>query len=254
MRIISWNVNGIRAVIKKNFSEFLTDYQPDILCLQETKARAEQVDLPFEMAGYHTYWNSAEKPGYSGTAIFTRQQPISVTEGIGIDEHDTEGRVLTAEFPDFYLVTVYTPNSQNELRRLPYRQRWDADFLAYCKHLEKTKSVIFCGDLNVCHREIDLARPKQNRRNAGFSDEERAGFDNIVDAGFTDTFRHFYPDLTDAYSWWSYRAGARGKNIGWRLDYFCVSSSIIGKITQAKILSDVLGSDHCPVLIEIPTP
>jgi exodeoxyribonuclease-3 len=250
MKIISWNVNGIRAVLKKNFTEFLADHQPDILCLQETKARAEQVDLPLEMGNYQTYWNAAEKPGYSGTAIFTKHPPITVTEGIGIEEHDSEGRVLTAEFNEFFLVTVYTPNSQNELRRLPYRQRWDSDFLAYCKELEKNKPVIFCGDLNVCHREIDLARPKQNRRNAGFSDEERAGFDNIVAAGFTDTFRHFYPDREGAYSWWSYRAGARMKNIGWRLDYFCVSNSIIKKITHAEILDDVLGSDHCPVLIE----
>jgi len=251
MRLISWNVNGIRAVIKKNFAEFLTDHQPDILCLQETKARSEQVDLPLEMAGYHTFWNSAEKPGYSGTAIFTKQEPLNVTNGMGIDEHDTEGRVITAEFPDYFLVTVYTPNSKNELLRLPYRQRWDADFLAYCKHLEQTKPVIFCGDLNVCHQEIDLARPKQNRRSAGFSDEERAGFDNIVGLGFVDSFRHFYPDTTEAYSWWSYRAGARAKNIGWRLDYFCVSQSLMDRITKAEILSDVLGSDHCPVVLEL---
>ncbi|MBT8036518.1 MAG: exodeoxyribonuclease III [Verrucomicrobiae bacterium] len=251
MRIISWNVNGIRAVIKKNFSEFLTDHQPDILCLQETKARAEQVDLPLEAAGYHSYWNSADKPGYSGTAIFSRQKPLCVTHGIGIEEHDTEGRVITAEFPDFYLVTVYTPNSKNELARLPYRQRWDADFLAYCQNLEDGKPVIFCGDLNVAHQEIDLARPQQNRRNAGFSDEERAGFDKIISAGFTDSFRHFYPDTPDAYSWWSYRAGARGKNIGWRLDYFCVSTSFMTRVQKAEILADVLGSDHCPVTLEL---
>ena len=251
MRLISWNVNGIRAVIKKNFAQFLTDHQPDILCLQETKARAEQVDLPLEMAGYHTYWNSAEKPGYSGTAIFTRHKPLSVANGIGIDEHDAEGRVITAEFPDFYLVTVYTPNSKNELLRLPYRQRWDADFLAYCKNLETTKPVIFCGDLNVAHQEIDLARPRQNRRNAGFSDEERAGFDQIVSTGFTDSFRHFFPETTEAYSWWSYRAGARGKNNGWRLDYFCVSQSFMDRVTKAEILSEVLGSDHCPVTLEL---
>lgn len=251
MKLISWNVNGIRAVIKKNFAEFLTEHQPDILCLQETKARAEQVDLPLEAAGYQTYWNSAEKAGYSGTAIFTKQEPLNVTYGIGIDEHDTEGRVITAEFEDYHLVTVYTPNSKNELLRLPYRQRWDADFLAYCKMLEKNKPVIFCGDLNVAHQEIDLARPKQNRKNAGFSDEERAGFNNILAAGFTDTFRHFQPDTTEAYSWWSYRAGARGKNIGWRIDYFCVTESYIENITKAEILADVLGSDHCPVLIEL---
>ncbi len=251
MKIISWNVNGIRAVLKKNFVEFITDHQPDILCLQETKARAEQVDLPLEMGEYQAFWNSAEKPGYSGTALFTKIPPIAVTEGIGIDEHDTEGRVITAEFEQFYLVTVYTPNSQSKLRRLEYRQRWDADFLAYCKDLEKNKPVIFCGDLNVSHKEIDLARPKQNEQNPGFSPEERAGFDSILAAGFTDTFRHFYPDLTEAYSWWSYRGGARGKNVGWRLDYFCVSSTIMDKVTKAEILSDVLGSDHCPVLLEI---
>ncbi len=251
MKLISWNVNGIRAVIKKNFAEFITEHQPDILCLQETKARAEQVDLPLELAGYRTYWNSADKPGYSSTAIFTKEEPLNVSHDMGIDEHDTEGRVITAEFADYYLVTVYTPNSKNELLRLPYRQRWDADFLAYCKNLEKTKPVIFCGDLNVCHQEIDLARPKQNRRSAGFSDEERAGFDNIVDQGFVDSFRHFYPDTPEAYSWWSYRAGSRGKNIGWRLDYFCVSESFMDRVTKAEILSDVLGSDHCPVLLEL---
>jgi len=251
MKITSWNVNGIRAVIKKNFGAFLAEHQPDILCLQETKARAEQVDLPLEAAGYHTYWNSADKPGYSGTAIFSKTEPLNVSYGMGCDEHDTEGRVITAEYPDFHLVTVYTPNSQNELRRLPYRQRWDADFLAYCKELEKTKPVIFCGDLNVAHREIDLARPKQNVKNAGFTPEERANFDTILAAGFIDTFRHFHPDTTEAYSWWSYRAGARGKNIGWRLDYFCVSSALKEKITSARILTDVLGSDHCPVELEI---
>ncbi|NWK54611.1 exodeoxyribonuclease III [Verrucomicrobiaceae bacterium N1E253] len=250
MRLISWNVNGIRAVLKKNFTEFVLDHAPDVLCLQETKARPEQVDIPLELAGYKCYWNAAEKPGYSGTAIFSKSAPIEVSEGIGIEEHDTEGRVITAEYQDFYLVTVYTPNSQNELKRLPYRQEWDAAFLGYCKNLEEKKPVVFCGDLNVSHREIDLARPKQNRKNAGFSDQERAGFDNILDAGFIDSFRHFYPDQTDAYSWWSYRAGARGKNIGWRLDYFCVSSSIIDKVESAGILSDVLGSDHCPVLLE----
>lgn len=251
MKLISWNVNGIRAVIKKNFAEFLEDSRPDVLCLQETKARAEQVDLPLEAAGYHTYWNAAEKPGYSGTAVFSKREPVNVNYGIGIDEHDTEGRVITAEFDDFFLVTVYTPNSQNGLIRLPYRRRWNSDFLAYCKLLEKTKPVVFCGDLNVAHREIDLARPKQNRLNAGFSDEERADFDDILDAGFIDSFRHFYPDKTDAYSWWSYRAGARGKNIGWRLDYFCVSKNFMPRVTRAEILHEVLGSDHCPVLLEL---
>lgn len=251
MKLVSWNVNGIRAVLKKNFSEFVTEHSPDVLCLQETKARPEQVDLPLEMGGYHAYWNAAEKPGYSGTAVFSRQAPLNVSYGIGIGEHDTEGRVITAEFPDFFLVTVYTPNSQNELRRLPYRRRWNADFLAYCKNLEKSKPVAFCGDLNVAHREIDLARPKQNRRNAGFSDEERADFDAILEAGFIDTFRHFHPDKTGAYSWWSYRAGARGKNIGWRLDYFCVSAPFMQRVQKAEILSGVLGSDHCPVVLEL---
>ncbi len=251
MKLASWNVNGIRAVIKKNFAEFVSDHQPDILCLQETKARAEQVDLPLELGGYRTFWNAAEKPGYSGTAIFSKHEPISMTYGMGIEEHDSEGRVITAEFSDFHLVTVYTPNSQNELRRLPYRQQWDADFLAYCRGLEKSKPVIFCGDLNVAHQEIDLARPKQNRNTAGFSDEERANFDQIIEQGFIDTFRHFHPDKTNAYSWWSYRAGARGKNIGWRLDYFCVSDRLIDRVKSADILSEVHGSDHCPVTLEI---
>ena len=251
MKIISWNVNGIRAVLKKGFAEWFAETQPDILCLQETKARPEQVDLPLEFAGYQQYWCSAEKPGYSGTLILSKTKPLSVTNGIGIDEHDTEGRVITAEYENFYLVTVYTPNSQNALKRLDYRMRWDADFLAYCKDLEKTKPVVFCGDLNVSHKEIDLARPKANRKNAGFSDEERASFDNIVAAGFVDTFRHFYPENEAEYSWWSYRAGARGKNVGWRLDYFCISQSLTTELKSASILQDVLGSDHCPVTIEL---
>ncbi|MGB1874501.1 MAG: exodeoxyribonuclease III [Akkermansiaceae bacterium] len=254
MKLASWNVNGIRAVIKKNFAQFISDHQPDILCLQETKARAEQVDLPLELAGYRTYWNAAEKPGYSGTAIFSKYEPISTSYGIGIEEHDNEGRVITAEFPDFHLVTVYTPNSQNELRRLPYRQQWDIDFLTYCKKLEKSKPVIFCGDLNVAHQEIDLARPKQNRHSAGFSDEERANFDKIIEHGFIDTYRHFHPDKKDAYSWWSYRAGARGKNIGWRIDYFCVSNQIMDRVKGADILAEVHGSDHCPVTLELSQP
>lgn len=251
MQLISWNVNGIRAVLKKGFAEWFAETQPDILCLQETKARAEQVELPLEFAGYQQYWYSAEKAGYSGTLILSKEKPVNVSYGIGIEEHDTEGRVITAEYEQFFLVTVYTPNSQNELKRLDYRMRWDADFLAYCKDLEKTKPVIFCGDLNVAHQEIDLARPKANRKNAGFSDEERASFDNILAAGFVDTFRHFYPDKTEEYSWWSYRAGARGKNIGWRLDYFCISQSLTNELTSASIMQDVLGSDHCPVAIEI---
>ncbi len=251
MKLISWNVNGLRAVIKKNFAEFVSEHNPDILCLQETKARPEQVDLPLEMAGYSHYWCSAEKAGYSGTVIFSKIEPISVQLGIGIDEHDREGRVVTLEFADYYVVTVYTPNSQNELKRLPYRQSWDRDFLAFVKDLEKNKPVIFCGDLNVAHTEIDLARPKANRKSAGFSDEERAGFDQIVAAGFVDTFRHFYPEKVDEYSWWSYRGGARAKNVGWRIDYFCVSASLTDSLASAAIHQDVLGSDHCPVSITL---
>lgn len=249
--LISWNVNGIRAVLKKGFAEWFAEVKPDILCLQETKARPEQVDLPLEFAGYHQYWNAAEKPGYSGTLILTKEKPLSVVNGIGIDQHDTEGRVITAEYEDFFFVTVYTPNAKSELARLDYRIEWDRDFLAYCKELEKTKPVIFCGDLNVAHNEIDLARPKNNRKSAGFSDQERASFDNILAAGFTDTFRHFYPDTEAAYSWWSYRAGARGKNVGWRLDYFCTSASLTPRLESASILSEVLGSDHCPVRLTI---
>lgn len=248
---ISWNVNGLRAVLKKDFAQWFATTQPDVLCLQETKARPEQVELPLEFAGYHQYWNSADKPGYSGTLILTKEKPLSVVNGIGIDEHDSEGRVITAEYADYYLVTVYTPNAQNGLKRLDYRMQWDRDFLAYCTELEKAKPVIFCGDLNVAHKEIDIARPKANRKSAGFSDEERAKFDEIVSAGFVDSFRHFQPDTAGAYSWWSYRAGARGKNVGWRLDYFCVSSSLTPRLQDARILSDVLGSDHCPVTLTL---
>ncbi len=251
MKIISWNVNGIRAVLKKNLAEWFAEVQPDMLCLQETKAKPEQVDLPLEFAGYHQLWNSAVKPGYSGTLILSKTKPISVQNGIGIDEHDTEGRVVTAEYEDFYLVTVYTPNAQNGLARIDYRMDWDKAFLAFVKDLERTKPVIFCGDLNVAHNDIDLARPKANRKNAGFSDPERAGLNSIFDAGFVDTFRHFEPDTEAAYSWWSYRAGARGKNVGWRIDYFCVSESLVPRLNSASILADVLGSDHCPVQIEI---
>lgn len=251
MLLVSWNVNGLRAALKKNFSHWVTTCQPDILCLQETKARHDQVVLPPEMDDYTNYWNAAQKPGYSGTAIFSKKEPIKVTKGIGIDTHDTEGRVITAEFDSFFLVNVYTPNAQNELRRIDYRQHWDRDFLTYCIELEKIKPVIFCGDLNVSHREIDLARPQANRGKAGFSDEERAGFDAILQAGFIDSFRHFYPDKTEAYSWWSYRAGARQRNVGWRLDYFCVSPMLIKQVEDAGILSDVLGSDHCPITLSL---
>ncbi len=251
MKIISWNVNGIRAVLKKNLAEWFAETQPDMLCLQETKAKPEQVELPFEFAGYYQYWNSAVKPGYSGTLILSKTKPINVINGIGIDEHDTEGRVITAEYEDFYLVTVYTPNAQDGLARIDYRVQWDKDFLAFVEDLELTKPVIFCGDLNVAHNEIDLARPKTNKKNAGFSEQERSALNNIVDSGFVDTFRHFEPKTEAAYSWWSYRAGARGKNVGWRLDYFCISENLVPRLSSASILADVLGSDHCPVQIEI---
>lgn len=252
MKFTSWNVNGLRAVLKKNFTEFLLDHDPDVLCLQETKARPEQVDLPLELGHYRTYWNSAEKAGYSGTAIFTKTAPFSERYGIGVDEHDKEGRVITLEYPDYFLVTVYTPNAQNELRRLPYRMEWDTAFLSFLKSLEaEGKPVLVCGDLNVAHEEIDLARPKANHKSAGFSDEERQGFSNLVDAGFVDTFRHFHPDKTEAYSWWSYRGGARTRNVGWRIDYWCVSSDLTPKLRSAEINTDVLGSDHCPVTLEI---
>ncbi len=250
MKLVSWNVNGIRAALGKGLGDFVTGANPDILCLQETKASPDQVSAPF-FEDFHHYWNSAEKKGYSGTVVFTREEPRAVSFGIGKPKHDKEGRVLTLEYDDFYLVNVYTPNSQNELRRLDYRMEWDKDFLAYVKKLEKTKPVIFCGDLNVAHQEIDIARPKQNRRNAGFTDEERAGFDNIVAAGFIDSFRHFHPEEPDHYSWWSYRAGARAKNIGWRIDYFCVSGSLSKNLKSASILSDVMGSDHCPVVLDL---
>ena len=250
MKLISWNVNGIRACLKKGLADFLASESPDILCLQETKARPEQVDLPLEFGGYHAEWNSAQKPGYSGVAVFSREKPISVAHGIGIEEHDTEGRVLTLEYPGFRLVNVYTPNAQNELRRLAYRMEWDEAFRQYVCGLESLgKPVIICGDLNVAHQEIDLARPKQNRGSAGFSDEERAGFNNLLESGFIDTFRHFHPDKEAAYSWWSYRAGARGNNVGWRIDYFGVSKKLADRLKSAGILPETLGSDHCPVTL-----
>ncbi len=255
MKLISWNVNGLRAVLKKNFTDFVLEHDPDVLCLQETKARPEQVELPLELAGYRTYWNSAEKAGYSGTAIFTKNEPIDVRNGIGCErsaEGDKEGRVITLEYAEFFIVTVYTPNSKNELLRLPYRMEWDIAFREYLKSLEKEgKPVLACGDLNVAHEEIDLARPKTNRFSAGFSDQERAGFTELIKAGFVDTFRHFHPEATDRYSWWSYRAGARGNNVGWRIDYWCVSEELTPKLTAAEINDDVLGSDHCPVTLEI---
>ncbi|MDG1072161.1 MAG: exodeoxyribonuclease III [Akkermansiaceae bacterium] len=252
MKLISWNVNGLRAVLKKNFTDFVLEHQPDFLCLQETKARPEQVELPLDLGGYKTYWNSAEKAGYSGTCIFAKTEPLDIRLGIGIDEHDKEGRVVTLEYPEFFLVNVYTPNAQNELKRLLYRMSWDEAFRSYLKSLESEgKPVLLCGDLNVAHKEIDLARPKTNRKSAGFSDEERAGFTSLVDAGFVDTFRHFHPDATEAYSWWSYRGGARANNVGWRIDYWCVSELLTPKLQYAAINSDVLGSDHCPVSLEI---
>ena len=251
MKLLSWNVNGIRAVLGKGFGEFVAAERPEILCVQETKARPEQVQLPLELADYHAFWSSAEKPGYSGVAVFTREKPRDVREGLGIAEHDKEGRVLTLEYADFTLVNVYTPNAQDELRRLNYRLVWDEAFRAHVAREAARKPVIFCGDLNVAHQEIDLARPKENRRNPGFSDEERASFGKLLDAGFTDSFRHFFPDLPASYSWWSYRAGARQKNVGWRIDYFGVSNSFAKSLKSAAILPHVHGSDHCPVEIRL---
>lgn len=246
LKIVSWNVNGLRAVLKKGFLDYLADTQPDILCLQETKAMQEQVDDVFPPE-YTLFWNSAEKKGYSGTVILTRPSPLTTSCGIGIEEHDHEGRVLTLEYEDFFLVNVYTPNSQNELRRLDYRtQAWDVAFLEYVRGLEVRKPVIFCGDLNVAHREIDLARPKANRRNAGFTDEERAGFDRIVEAGYIDAFRELHPEESGQYTWWSFRANARARNVGWRIDYVCLSSQLRPRLLDAFIQPEVTGSDHCP--------
>ena len=249
MKLISWNVNGLRACVGKNFMEFFQEADADIFCLQETKLQEGQIDL--DLPGYFQYWNYAVKKGYSGTAIFTKREPISVQYGIGIEKHDQEGRVITLEFDTFYMVTVYTPNSQNELARLDYRMNWEDDFLAYLKGLEAQKPVIFCGDLNVAHKEIDLKNPKTNRKNAGFTDEERDKFSTVLESGFVDTFRYFYPDLEGVYSWWSYRFRAREKNAGWRIDYFCVSDCLKEQLTGAKIHTTVMGSDHCPVELEI---
>ena len=242
MKLISWNVNGIRACVQKGFLDFFKEVDADIFCIQESKMQAGQLDL--ELDGYHQYWNYAEKKGYSGTAIFTKKEPLSVQYGIGIEEHDHEGRVITLEFDDFYMVTVYTPNSQDELKRLEYRMRWETDFLAYLKKLEETKPVIFCGDLNVAHKEIDLKNPKTNRRNPGFTDEERGKFTEVLESGF-------YPDMENIYSWWSYRFSARAKNTGWRIDYFCVSESLKDRLEDAKILTEIFGSDHCPVELDL---
>ena len=249
MKLISWNVNGIRACVQKGFLDFFKEVDADIFCIQESKMQAGQLDL--ELEGYYQYWNYAEKKGYSGTAIFTKKEPLSVQYGIGVEEHDHEGRVITLEFEDFYMVTVYTPNSQDELKRLEYRMRWETDFLAYLKKLEEKKPVIFCGDLNVAHKGIDLKNPKTNRRNPGFTDEERGKFTETLESGFVDTFRYFYPDMENIYSWWSYRFSARAKNTGWRIDYFCVSESLKDRLEDAKILTDIMGSDHCPVELDL---
>ncbi|WP_455538273.1 exodeoxyribonuclease III [Terrisporobacter sp.] len=249
MKLISWNVNGIRACVGKNFMEFFNEVNADIFCLQETKLQENQIDLQLE--GYHQYWNYAKKKGYSGTAIFTKKEPLNVTYGIKIEEHDQEGRVITLEFEDFYMVTVYTPNSQNELKRLDYRMKWEDDFRNYLKDLDDKKPVIVCGDLNVAHREIDLKNPKTNRKNAGFTDEERNKFIKLLESGFIDTFRYFYPDKENIYSWWSYRFRAREKNAGWRIDYFCVSERLKDRLVSASIHTEVLGSDHCPVELVI---
>ncbi len=245
MKLISWNVNGIRACVGKGFLDYFKEADADVFCIQETKMQAGQLELDLE--GYEQYWNYAQRKGYSGTAIFTKKKPLSVSYGIGIEEHDTEGRVLKLEFEDFYMITVYTPNSQNELARLDYRMEWEDAFLSYLKKLEENKPVIICGDLNVAHQEIDLKNPKTNRKNAGFTDEERSKFQTLLDNGFIDTFRYFYPDQTGIYSWWSYRFQARAKNAGWRIDYFLVSDSLKDRLTDAKIHTDVMGSDHCPV-------
>ena len=245
MKFISWNVNGLRACVQKGFLDFFHEIDADFFCIQESKLQEGQIDL--DLPGYEQYWNYAEKKGYSGTAIFTKHTPLSVNYGIGIEEHDHEGRVITLEYSDFYMVTCYTPNSQNELARLPYRITWEDDFLSYLKALDAKKPVILCGDLNVAHKEIDLKNPKTNHHNAGFTDEERGKMTQLLEAGFTDTFRHFYPDMEQIYSWWSYRFKSREKNAGWRIDYFITSASINDKLTDAKIHTDILGSDHCPV-------
>lgn len=249
IKFISWNVNGLRACHTKGFAEAFARLDADFFCLQETKMQAGQFDLAFD--GYESYWNYAEKKGYSGTAIFTKHTPLSVAYGLGIEEHDTEGRVITLEYTDYYLVTVYTPNSQDELRRLDYRMDWEDAFRAYLVALDAKKPVIICGDLNVAHKEIDLKNPKTNRRNPGFTDEERGKFTALLEAGFVDTFRHFYPDAEGMYSWWSYRAGARPKNVGWRIDYFVASERLRPQLISAHIHSDIFGSDHCPVEVVV---
>lgn len=245
MKLISWNVNGIRACLNKGFVDFFNEQDPDIFCLQETKLQEGQLELPLE--GYYQYWNYALKKGYSGTAIFSKKEPLSVRYGIGIEEHDTEGRVITLEFEDFFVVTVYTPNAKRGLERLPYRMVWEDEFRAYLLGLDMVKPVIVCGDMNVAHREIDIKNPKSNKGNAGFTDEEREKFSALLEAGFTDSFRFVYPEKEDAYTWWSYMFKAREKNVGWRIDYFCVSNRLQAQIEDASIYAEILGSDHCPV-------
>lgn len=249
MKLISWNVNGLRACVGKNFMEFFEEAGADIFCVQETKLQEGQIEM--NLPGYFQYWNYAEKKGYSGTAVFTKEEPLSVAYGLGIEEHDKEGRVITLEYPEFYFVTVYTPNSQNELRRLSYRMKWEDDFRAYLNGLAEKKGVIVCGDMNVAHQEIDLKNPKTNRKNAGFTDEERGKMMELLESGFIDSYRAFYPDREGVYSWWSYRFKAREKNAGWRIDYFLVSNNIREKMAGAKIHTDIMGSDHCPVELTI---
>ena len=249
MKLVSWNVNGLRACVTKGFLDYFKEVDADIFCIQESKLQEGQIDLPLE--GYYQYWNYAKKKGYSGTAIFTKKEPLSVEYGIGIEEHDQEGRVITLEFDEFYMVTVYTPNSQNELKRLSYRMEWERDFRAYLVRLDEKKPVIVCGDMNVAHQEIDLKNPKTNRKNAGFTDEEREQFTKLLEAGFLDSFRYFYPEEEGTYSWWSYRFKAREKNAGWRIDYFCVSNKLKEKLKGAEIHTSVMGSDHCPVVLQM---
>ena len=249
MKCISWNVNGLRACMTKGFMDFFNDIDADIFCLQETKLQEGQID--FAPEGYYSYWNYAEKKGYSGTAVFTKKEPLNVTYGMGIEEHDKEGRLITLEFEDFYFITVYVPNSKRELLRLDYRMVWEDDFLKYIKSLDEKKPVIYCGDLNVAHEEIDLKNPKTNRQNAGFTDQEREKISNVLNSGFTDTFRFFYPDKEGIYSWWSYMFKAREKNAGWRIDYFIASSSLNDKLVDAKIHTEIMGSDHCPIELEV---
>lgn len=249
MKLISWNVNGLRACVQKNFIKEFEKLDADIFCLQETKLQEGQIDL--DLQGYSQYWNYAEKKGYSGTAVFTKRKPLSVQYGIGIEEHDHEGRVITLEFEEFYIITVYTPNSQNELKRLDYRMKWEDDFRKYLLSLKEKKGVVVCGDMNVAHKEIDLKNPKTNHHNAGFTDEERGKMTELLESGFTDSFRHFYPDEENIYSWWSYRFKAREKNAGWRIDYFLVSDNMKDRMTDAKIHTEIMGSDHCPVELQL---